>query len=464
MHLSVRNELLAEACRFDPRLPAITNRFTRSLLDHHTTLIKELVDGIGSPLHFVFPQIFAENISELKGAADKSGIDTMILFAKKANKAACFAERCMDAAVGMDVASLGELEKALAAGVPGTLIGVSGPPKSRKLLSIASSHGCMIAIDSLGELNHAIVVARECGRQLHIVLRCQTDNQSSSRFGLSFPEIDVAFTTCLSEPDRVRLLGLSFHLSGYCIGERARAASALIDLCDRARAMGLKECRSVDIGGGLPIRYVEPEDWEAFQCLDSPRNYHASKTFGGFYPYGGARAKAQALADILGFCLDGAITLGEKFRRREMKLVVEPGRALLDQAGMTAFRVQGVKDRTATSGYAIVTVEGSSFNLSEQWFNSEYLPDPILISSHPRPRREFAACIGGATCLESDMLTWRKIRFDREIGVGDLIVYLNTAGYQMDSNESPFHEAKLPHKVVLEFEHERIRWRLDGLA
>jgi diaminopimelate decarboxylase len=56
------------------------------------------------------------------------------------------------------------------------------------------------------------------------------------------------------------------------------------------------------------------------------------------------------------------------------------------------------------------------------------------------------------------MLTWRKIVFPTRPEPGDLLVYLNTAGYQMDSNESRFHELPLPPKVVLD---EEFRWRLD---
>ena len=48
---------------------------------------------------------------------------------------------------------------------------------------------------------------------------------------------------------------------------------------------------------------------------------------------------------------------------------------------------------------------------------------------------------------------------------GDALVYLNTAGYQMDSNESPFHELPLPRKVALEFDEDfQLHWRLDDVA
>jgi diaminopimelate decarboxylase len=105
-------------------------------------------------------------------------------------------------------------------------------------------------------------------------------------------------------------------------------------------------------------------------------------------------------------------------------------------------------------------VDGSSLSLSEQWFSSEYLPDPVLLPA-AGASEPYAACVGGATCLESDMVSWRKVRLSARPAVGDLLVYPNTAGYQMDSNESPFHDLPLPPKVVLDTAGDRVRWRLD---
>ncbi|MCZ1004352.1 hypothetical protein O1M63_50905 [Streptomyces mirabilis] len=141
-------------------------------------------------------------------------------------------------------------------------------------------------------------------------------------------------------------------------------------------------------------------------------------------------------------------------------LLLEPGRALLDKAGASVFRIQGVKER---DGYRLLTVDGTSLSLSEQWFNSEYLPEPHLLSlGTVAPVGTYPAAVGAATCLESDMLTWRKIPFPRRPRAGDLLVYPNTAGYQMDSNESPFHDLPLPPKVVIDrTERPRPRWRLD---
>lgn len=59
------------------------------------------------------------------------------------------------------------------------------------------------------------------------------------------------------------------------------------------------------------------------------------------------------------------------------------------------------------------------------------------------------------------MVTWRKIPFPRVPRYGDLLVYPNTAGYQMDKNETEFHQLPLPVRVVLSYTESRFQWRLD---
>ena len=114
-------------------------------------------------------------------------------------------------------------------------------------------------------------------------------------------------------------------------------------------------------------------------------------------------------------------------------------------------------------GYGIITVEGQSFSLSEQLFGSEFLPDPVLLTQRTMQRLSYAGCIAGSSCLESDMLTWRKINFPTNPEAGDIIAYINTAGYQMDANESPFHRSPLPDKVAVWQQNDHYQWCLDRL-
>lgn len=445
-------------------LSSLRHPLVERLLRHYPEELQRLVAGLGSPLHVMLPQVFTENLRRFQQAFAQSPASGSLLFAKKANKADCLVQACAAQRIGVDVASVGELEKALAGGVAGQHIGVSGPEKSDRLLALCISHQCLLAIDSLAELQRVQQMAQQRQQPVNILLRWQPDSQPYSRFGLQEQECQAAIAYCYAQRQWLKLLGFSFHLGGYSVAERASTANQLLEQCIAARKAGLEHCSKVNLGGGLAVRYVDPQAWKAFCENNRPAHYHAARAFAGFYPYGSPRAGAEALADLLASAVGDGLNLGQKAARQAIELLIEPGRALLDQAGLSAFRVQAVKDRSTSHGYAMVTVEGSSFSLSEQWFNSEYLPEPVLLTASPREPAPFVACIGGSSCLEADMLTWRKIRFEHPVRPGDLLLYLNTAGYQMDSNESPFHEARLPHKVVVELDGHALRWKLDGLA
>lgn len=133
------------------------------------------------------------------------------------------------------------------------------------------------------------------------------------------------------------------------------------------------------------------------------------------------------------------------------------------------YRVQQVEDRqdrtdrTPTATRPSVT--GNSLSLSEPWFNTDYLPDPLLLSARPGSDELFPACVAGSTCLENDMITWRKIGFPRPVMPGDHLVYLNTAGYHMDFLESRFHDTALPLKAAVRLGADggSPQWRLDGI-
>jgi diaminopimelate decarboxylase len=97
----------------------------------------------------------------------------------------------------------------------------------------------------------------------------------------------------------------------------------------------------------------------------------------------------------------------------------------------------------------LIFVDGNINHLSEQWFDSDFMVDPILKEKSPQKNKLqiFLAAISGNLCLESDMIAWRKINFQKKPLPGDLLVFINTAGYQMDSNESTFHCIPLPPKI-----------------
>ncbi|WP_020591734.1 alanine racemase [Kiloniella laminariae] len=443
-----------------------------------TGLLQSLKSGFGGPVHLLFPQIFRETVRDYKKLLERFSLRHQIFFAKKANKAASFVQECAQLGLGIDTASIEELVAALKGGVPPQLIGITGPAKSDRLLILALQQGCLLAIDAVDELQRAASLARQLDKSLRCLIRLRPNNQIKSRFGFApddLPELWHQIDQLNRSKETIRLEGLSFHLSGYDTAERAAMAFTAISLITELSSR-FPHCRRLNIGGGLPLSYASAPAWQDFQASQNPEDYHGGKQFGGgFYPYHCESAGLDALRTILETPNPaGEGDLADLLRAHDLELMLEPGRALLDQSGVTLFSVQGVKERkpeaslqTPEGSYGIITVDGTSFSLSEQWFDSEFLPDPRLLS--PRisasENREFSplfrAAIGGVSCLDSDMLSWRKIAFPGKPEVGDLLCYLNTAGYQMDSNESEFHGLPLPQKICLFLDNGVAAWCRD---
>jgi diaminopimelate decarboxylase len=452
--------LSAAAQPFAPALPAVWPEWAQRSLAS-PSLLPEIAHAAGGPFHLLHPQTFAANLGAFQAAAARTG--GTVYFAKKANKAAAWLTICAERGAGVDVASVPELREALRCGVSGQRVVVTGPAKSDELLLLAWRSDALIAIDSLDELERALALTDD-EAALRVLLRVHPPRQPNSRFGMTVPERQAALARIGQFGSRILLEGFSFHLSGYDVADRAELAGELVAECLAARARGHR-ANTISIGGGFPVRYVAAEDWAKFQSAFRPEQCHARKTFpDSFYPYHCDEPGAQALEKILAHQADGC-ALEQRLGEAGIALSVEPGRALLADAGISVFPVQGFKWREAApnehaGGYGIATVAGTSLSLSEQWFGSEFLPDPALWPT-TQHRQITPTSVGGASCLDSDMLTWRKVPLPRPPKRGDFLVYPNTAGYQMDSNESSFHDLPIPPKAVLDLSGPEPRWSLE---
>ncbi|QIS15691.1 alanine racemase [Nocardia arthritidis] len=428
-------------------MPARLDEWEHRVLDD-PNLLGDIAFALGRPFHLLYPQRVAANIRDFQRVFERAGVEGAVYYGKKANKSACVTRACAENGAGVDVSSSGELSAALANGIRGDELMVTGPAKSDDLLWLAARHGALIAVDDLGELTRLAALNDSARILLRVLPKAAT-----SRFGLTDDEISSALDYLIDRRE-IRLEGFSFHLSGYDAVARAETAGELIDRCLHAQTLGLP-ATTISIGGGFGVDYVAAEAWANFTEHADRDWFHSGKKFDSYYPYHFPAPGAEMLTAVLEF--DG---LADRLRDNTIRLAIEPGRALLANAGCTVFRVQGSKIRYAQGHpYHLLTVDGTSLSLSEQWFESEYLPDPLLWPA--RPGTPTPTSVGAATCLDSDMLSWRRIPLPRAAVIGDLLVYPNTAGYQMDSNESAFHELPIPPKVVLHATGDRYRWTLE---
>lgn len=421
-----------------------------------SALLRQISNAIEGPFHLIHPDSFAANLEAFQTILKQRNVSGHVYFGKKANKAGAWLREVAKLDGSVDVASVPEFVHALANGICGSNIGVTGAAKSNDLLWLSCRHKATVAIDALDELERAISIAKY-SVPLQILLRVLPPHAPNSRFGLNQADLDTALKRCAESREYVIMNGYSFHLDGYAVAPRAELALALIDRCLEARKQGFPSA-AISIGGGFACHYIDEQDWHSFLEAMDPSQFHAGKTFNHFYPYYQSPTGAAMLDAVLQSPATTG-TLASRLADAQIQLYLEPGRALLDGAGMTVFPVQGYKQNDK---HGIVTVAGISMSLSEQWKNSEFLPAPFLVQhGEARPQNPVSAAIGGSSCMEYDVLTWRKINFPAPPRYGDHIIYPNTAGYQMDKNESEFHQLALPPKIVVTEDNERFTWRID---
>ncbi|WP_370943786.1 Y4yA family PLP-dependent enzyme [Amycolatopsis sp. cg5] len=424
-----------------PPLPALERPWAPKLRGSST--LWDIARAVGGgPFHVIHPATFAENLTAMVDALAAESVAGTVYYGKKANKASAWLRECARPGAGVDVASVPELVHALGNGVRGESIGVTGAAKPEGLLWLASRHRCLIAVDAADELER---LAR-LGEGAEVLLRVRPPMAPASRFGFAEEALPAVVRRCVELGVTVR--GFSFHLDGYDPVPRAELAARLIELCQDARALG-QPASKISIGGGIAVSYVDADDWARFEAGRHDGWFHAGRNPARTYPYHQSPTGAAMVTAILRHD-----ALATRLRETGIELLLEPGRALVDGAGFSVFPVLGAKP---SGEHLITTVAGLSMSLSEQWKGSEFLPDPILVSAAPGEGGPVRTAVAGSSCMEYDVLTWRTVELPAAPRFGDLLVYPNTAGYQMDKNESGFHQLPLPPKVVADGD----RWQVD---
>ena len=118
--------------------------------------------------------------------------------------------------------------------------------------------------------------------------------------------------------------------------------------------------------------------------------------------------------------------------------MIEPGYALVFNAGLTVLRVIDVK--TDAAGNNIIVTNGNMYTLGSRMY--EPLTDPIIIPSSERARKDWKGYIVGNLCREDDFLMQRKIETNYKPIVDDLIVFPNTGAYADFEDANPILQNK----------------------
>ena len=330
----------------------------------------ELAGDFGTPLVVYCEDTLRARAREVRAAVP----DASVAYGSKAFPNVAVLRVLAEESVGADVASPGELAFALKAGLDGARIVAHGNARSDEELRAAADAGATVALDNEGEAERAaaagvrrVLVRVTLGVEADTHEAIQTGHHGS-KFGL--PPDAAARTIETARSLGLDVAGLHVHV-GSQLGDTSAHEETI-----RLLAVFAARCRDelgwtaevVNAGGGFGVRHV-PEEPEM--------------------PLG-ELARAVSTAVRSAWAEHGL---------PEPKLVLEPGRALVGQAGTTLYRVRTVKRLDDVTWAAVDG--GMSDNPRPQLYGARYTALSALRADEPATE---TVSVAGLHCESGDVL------------------------------------------------------------
>ncbi len=384
-----------------------------------------LAEQYGTPLYVYSRPALMRAVHEIDKALH-GPTPYLICYAVKANPTLAIIQTFARFGFGADVTSGGELYRAIQAGVPARRIVYSGVGKTPAEMREALDAGIRaFHIESEGELDTLAFIAEQAQRTVAVTFRTNPDidphthphivtGLRTSKFGLSWDSIPALVSQVLNTPS-LRLVGLSAHIGSQIttLAPFAEAAGRLSSLARDLLAQGVR-LEYLDFGGGLGIQYGD----------ESPPSLAEWGT-----------TLRSALGDL------------------PLNLLVEPGRALVAEAGVLLTRVLSVKH---TPEKIFVIVDAGMNDLLRPMLYDAYHPIWPIRQWANMPQE--TVDVVGPICESTDVLARdRLLTLPRP---GDLLAILNAGAYGM-SMASNYNSRRRPAEVMvrLSAKHHLIRAR-----
>jgi diaminopimelate decarboxylase len=375
--------------------------------------LPQIARAVGTPV-FVYSSEAMRSQARALRAALASLNDPLIAYAVKANPNAAVLATLAAEGLGADVVSGGEYRRARAGGVAGENIVFSGVGKTAAEMALALEGGIgQFNLESLPEAEMLSDVALSLGRRAPVAFRVNPDVPSGShakistgaahnKFGIPIGDAPAAFARARELPG-LELRGLAVH-----IGSQITSLAPLETAFERVGAM-IAQLRALghpihtaDLGGGLGVRY-DPS-------LPTPPTPEA---------YGKMVARIT--------------------RDWDVRLIFEPGRLLVGEAGVLLTEVIRVKPGPSHP-FLIVDAAMNDLmrpSLYEAWHSI----DAVM----PRQERMVADVVG-PICESGD--TFATSRSVERVGAGDLMI-IRTAGAYAATMGSTYNSRPLTPEVLV---------------
>ena len=381
--------------------------------------LSEVARTVGTPAFVYSAGAVRAALAEIRQSLAPS--PHLIAYAVKANGSLAILAELASSGCGADIVSVGELLRCLEAGMPPERIVFSGVGKRDDEIAAALSAAIRsIHIESSQELDVVETIAAQMGTPARISLRVNPDVDAEShpyvatglhdtKFGLEIASARALLPRILGSEHLV-LEGLTCHI-GSQLGTTAPLREAV-----EITARFAKECaeagapiRSLDAGGGWPIPYGDEE-----------RPFPSARDFGEAIRGGIDRA--------------GAADMG-------LEIIVEPGRALVGNAGVLVTRVLFVKE-SPKKRFVIVDAAMTEL-IRPALYQAHHGIEPVVTAGDAPVT---AADVVGPVCETGDFFA--QDRLMPPVARGDLLVIHSAGAYGM-SMASQYNARPRPPEVLV---------------
>ncbi len=291
----------------------------------------------GTPTYVYSKAALLENYAAYADACTQHGRDeksALVCYSVKSNSNLAVLNLLARQGSGFDIVSAGELLRVLAAGGDPQKVIFSGVGKTRDEMHLALSHDILcFNVESLPELHRLNEISGQLGKQAPVSLRVNPNVDAKThpyistglkenKFGVAYEEGLAIYRTAASLP-HIRITGIDCHIGSQLLDDAPllEALDKLIELIDILADDGIA-IDHLDIGGGIGIAYDQ----------DQP----------------------VAVGDYLGrlFARINAWR-AERHNGSPIKVLFEPGRSIVGNAGILLTEVQYLKHSSAKN-FAIV--------------------------------------------------------------------------------------------------------------
>lgn len=368
----------------------------------------ELAEQYGTPLYVMDEEMIRKNCRIYKNAVDKyyDG-NGLILYASKAFSCTYIYKAVMQEGLGADVVSGGELYTALKAKLPAERIYFHGNNKTIDEIEMAVKHGVgRIVVDNVYELGRVDAVSSKYNKVTKILFRIKPGIDAHTHDFIQTGQIDSKFGVALETGEAMDIITQASKLKNVeVVGVHCHIGSQIFDLepfelaarvmmnfiGDVKDRLGLK-LTELNLGGGFGIKYLNSHDPVAYD------EYIRSVS-----EVVKAVAKERAL-DV-------------------PKIIMEPGRSLVGEAGITLYTVGAVKNIPNVRTY--VSVDGGmADNPRYILYQSEY---SAVLANRAEDKPTAPVTLAGRCCESGDLLA--KDIMLPDVKSGDILAVLATGAY-----------------------------------